>query len=172
MKYFRQFLLGRFFELHTDCSALVKIFGPKNDMGGCAAGRLNRWAASLMEFSFTVKHIKGSANKAADGLSRLPVVSTGSHTAPFPPVQSISGMQLPDALTSRPVVNEIDLVSSNVMGDVKLLSGNPSEHVIPYTIHQVVGDSPVAAWDIIPLSVKEVAAATNICKIYGKIFAL
>ena len=28
-----------------------------------------------MEYSFTVKHIKGSSNKAADSLSRLPVVS-------------------------------------------------------------------------------------------------
>ena len=34
----RQNLLCSDFELHTDCSALVKIFGPKNSLGGCAAG--------------------------------------------------------------------------------------------------------------------------------------
>ena len=45
INHFRQYLWGKKFELHTDCSALVKIFGPKNDMGGCAMGRLNRWAA-------------------------------------------------------------------------------------------------------------------------------
>ena len=56
------------------------------------------------------------------------------------------------------------------MNNVQVLSGNPSEHVLHCTIHQVVGDSPVAAWDIIPLSVKEVADATNNCKIYGKLF--
>ena len=42
VNYFRQYLLCKHFELHTVCSALVKIFGHKNDMGGCAAGRLNR----------------------------------------------------------------------------------------------------------------------------------
>ncbi|CAL4108230.1 unnamed protein product, partial [Meganyctiphanes norvegica] len=72
---FRQYLLCSDFELHTDCSALVKIFGPKNNLQGCAAGRLSRWATSLMEYSFTVKHIKGSSNNTADSLSRLPVVT-------------------------------------------------------------------------------------------------
>ena len=42
VNHFRQYLLCKDFELHTDCSALVKIFGPKNDLNGCAAGRLSR----------------------------------------------------------------------------------------------------------------------------------
>ena len=66
VQHFRQYLWCQEFELHTDCSALVKIFGPKNDLGGCATGRLNRWAAQLMEYSFTIKHIKGSRNCTAD----------------------------------------------------------------------------------------------------------
>merc|ERR1712055_774670 len=115
-------------------------------MGECAAGRLNRWAASLMEFSFTVKHIKGSANKAADGLSRLPVVSTGAHTAPFPLLQDTSGMQLPDTLHSHSAAHVIKFDSSSIMNNVQVLSGNPSEHVLHCTVHQVVGDSPVVAW--------------------------
>merc|ERR1711895_362605 len=61
MNYFKQYLWCNEFELHTDCSALVKIFGPKNDLGGCATGRLNRWAVLLMEFNFVIKHIKGSS---------------------------------------------------------------------------------------------------------------
>ena len=36
-------------------------------------GRLNRWAAQLMEYDFVIKHIKGSVNFIADNLSRLPV---------------------------------------------------------------------------------------------------
>ena len=71
------------FELHTDCSALVKIFGPKNDLGGCATGRLNRWAAQLMEYNFKVKHIKGSSNSTADSLSRLPMCGV-DRTAEYP----------------------------------------------------------------------------------------
>ena len=54
IQHFRQYLWCQEFELHTDCSALVKIFGPKNDLGGCATGRLNRWAAALMKYNFTV----------------------------------------------------------------------------------------------------------------------
>ena len=88
INHFRQYLLCQDFELHTDCSALVKIFGPKNDLNGCAAGRLARWAASLMEYSFTVKHIKGSCNNTADSLSRLPVIDSVKVGAPFPVVQN------------------------------------------------------------------------------------
>ena len=69
IKYFRQFLLGRFFELHTDCSALKRIYGPKNDLGGCASGRLNRWAVALSDYNFKVVHIKGSKNSICDSLS-------------------------------------------------------------------------------------------------------
>ena len=49
IQHFRQYLWCQEFELHTDCSALVKIFGPKNDINGFASGRLNCWAAALME---------------------------------------------------------------------------------------------------------------------------
>ena len=42
VNHFCQFLFCKKFELHTDCSALTRIFGPKNDLGGCAIGRLYR----------------------------------------------------------------------------------------------------------------------------------
>ena len=78
VKHFSQFLFCKKFELHTDCSALTRIFGPKNDLGGCAIGRLNRWAAALMMYDFVAYHIKGSENKICDSLSRLPVPPKGS----------------------------------------------------------------------------------------------
>ena len=81
VKHFRQFLLGRFFELHTDCSALKRIYGPKNDLGGCASGRLNRWAVALSDYNFKVVHIKGSKNNICDSLSRLPVGSSATVNA-------------------------------------------------------------------------------------------
>ena len=88
VNYFRQYLWCNEFELHTDCSALVKIFGPKNDLGGCAMGRLNRWAALLMEFNFIIKHIKGSSNTTADNLSRFPLcVGGGAAEYPAGPLQ-------------------------------------------------------------------------------------
>lgn len=161
INHFRQYLLCSDFELHTDCSALVKIFGPKNDMGGCAAGRLSRWAASLMEYSFSVKHIKGTNNNTADSLSRLPIVTKGTVSAPFPVIQDVSNMALPASIMK---------VDAEILFDVKNLAINPSLDILPFTINQLVGDSPVDAWDIVPLTVKEVADATRNCKIFGKLF--
>lgn len=76
MRDFRQFLLCRKFELHTDCSALKRIFGKKNIFGGCASGHLNRWAVTLNGYSFDVVHIKGTSNRICDRLSRLPLPTT------------------------------------------------------------------------------------------------
>ena len=84
VKHFKSYLWCYPFELHTDCSALLKIFGPKNDLGGCASGRLNRWKVSLMEYSFVIKHIKGTSNSVADSLSRLPVSVSGDRGAAYP----------------------------------------------------------------------------------------
>lgn len=40
-----------------------------------AAGRLQRWATFLGGFNYTFRHVKGSLNGGADGLSRLPLQS-------------------------------------------------------------------------------------------------
>ena len=61
MRHYRTFIFGKRITLHTDCSALTRIFGPKNDFGGCAIGRLNRWAAELLEFDFIATHIRGTS---------------------------------------------------------------------------------------------------------------
>ena len=37
-----------------------------------------------MEYTFTVRHIKGSSNCTADSLSRLPVCESGSSQASYP----------------------------------------------------------------------------------------
>ena len=121
-----------------------------------------------MEYSFTVKHIKGSSNSTADSLSRLPVVTPGTVSAPFPVVHDTSNMALPAGITGTSAVNKVE---AEVLFDVKHLAYNPSLNIAPCTINQVVGDSsPVAAWDLVPLTIKEVAAATKTCKVYGKLF--
>ena len=159
--HFRQYLLCKDFELHTDCSALVKIFGPKHDYHGCAAGRLSRWATALMEYSFTVKHIRGTTNCTADSLSRLPVVDKGSISAPFPNVQNATNMPLPEAIKK---------IESEVIADVKRIAFYPLAEEAQCTVSQVIGDSTVPAWDLVPLSITEVAAATKTCKIFGKLY--
>ena len=152
VNYFRQYLWCQNFELHTDCSALVKIFGSKNDLGGCATGRLNRWAAKLMEYTFTVKHIKGSSNYTADNLSRLPVCESGSNQASYPG----GGVT---QLTALPTIKKIEIVceEEQLMAEVQNLAYCPQEDIAWVTVAQVIGQTPNEAWDIIPLSLEDVA---------------
>merc|ERR1711954_441457 len=178
INHFRQYLLCQDFELHTDCSALVNIFGPKNDLNGCAVGRLARWATSLMEYSFTVKHIKGSCSNTADSLSRLPVIDSDKVGAPFPIVQNVENMALPNSIKSLELdiipkvkVEPIHKIENEILFEVQNLANNPIVRPVECTIKQVIGDhSPVAARDLVPLSTKEVADATQFCKVYGKLF--
>merc|ERR1712240_659956 len=177
INHFRQYLLRQEFELHTDCSALVKIFGPKNDLNICAAGRLSRWATSLMEYSFTVKHIRGSCNNTADSLSRLPVIDSDKVGAPFPVVQNVDHMALPNSIKSLELntlsnsIKSLEVEPIHLLFEVQNLAKDPVVSQVECSIKQVIGDSsPVAAWDLVPLSIQEVADATQSCKVYGKLF--
>ncbi|MCP4395544.1 MAG: hypothetical protein GY804_14950, partial [Alphaproteobacteria bacterium] len=76
-------------------------------------------------------------------------------------------MDLPLSIKSE----AINKVEAEVLYDVKHLAFNPDLNITPCTVSQVVGDiSTVAAWDLVPLSIKDVAAATKTCKVYGKLF--
>ena len=127
-----------------------------------------------MEFSilpWLLKHIKGSSNSTADSLSRLPVCTPGSASAPFPNVQNATNMSLPQSMT-QPSVNKVDISVEDckIMGNVQYLARYPGKDVASVTIHQIVGDRPVAVWDILPLTTKDVADATKTDKVYGKLF--
>ena len=165
VRYFRQYLWCQNFELHTDCSALVKIFGPKNDLGGCATGRLNRWAALLMEYTFTIKHIKGSSNYTADNLSRLPVCKSGSNQASYPG----GGVT---QLAALPTLKKIEFFceEEQLMAEVQNLAYCPQEDIASVTVAQVIGQTHIEAWDIIPLSLEDVARKTREDKQYGKLY--
>ena len=115
-----------------------------------------------MEYSFVVKHIKGSSNSTADSLSRLPVVDKDSVSAPFPHMQNAINMNLPHCIKK---------VHTEILFDVKQLAFHPAAKLTTCTVSQVIGDiSMVAAWDLVPLSIKDVAAATKTCKVYGKLY--
>ena len=54
---------------------------------------------------------------------------------------------------------------------MKNLADNPIVSEVECSIKHVIGDtSPVAAWDIVPLTIQEVADATQKYKVYGKLF--
>ena len=168
--HFRQFLYCRKFELHTDCSALTRIFGSKNDLGGCAIGRLNRWAAALMEYDFHATHIKGSENNICDSLSRLPVPPKGQllATSPTQIGQSVSS----EMLTQNMSVKYALVDSANgIMEAVQCLAQLPDPKVVSISICKVVGTAPTAVWDILPLGVKDIAKATREDKVFGKLLS-
>ncbi|KAG2216240.1 hypothetical protein INT45_001900 [Circinella minor] len=64
---YRHYLAGREFLVRTDHSCLRFIFGPHAKP---PSPKIQRWAAALMEFNFTIEYIKGE-NNPADALSRL-----------------------------------------------------------------------------------------------------
>lgn len=70
---FQFYLLGKKFDLVTDCKALSYLFTPRSR----PCPRIERWVLRLQCFDYEVVHIRGDQN-AADALSRL------SRTVPEP----------------------------------------------------------------------------------------
>ena len=157
--------------MDTDCSALTKIFGPKNDLGGCVTGRLNRWAAQLTEYDFTITHIKGASNRTCDNLSRLPVPPPGELRAPFPTGvgSSVTSTVLASDMSVKSVQVDYSFIAEEIVQSVACLAQLPDPGTVAINICKVVGTAPTAAWDILPLNVKDVAKATREDRVYGKL---
>lgn len=68
LKVFHTYLYGQQFSIESDHQPLAWLQRMKN-----ANGRLTRWALSVQQYSFSIKHRAGSENKNADGLSRGPI---------------------------------------------------------------------------------------------------
>ena len=64
------YLWGRPFTLCTDHQALVTLLTKRTDR---ASMRILRWSCKLMNYNYIMKFKKGTDNKIADTLSRLPV---------------------------------------------------------------------------------------------------
>ena len=65
LKRFRHYLIGRKFQILTDHKPLEWLANQKS------IGRLWRWAVTIQEYEFTIKHRKDQENSNADALSRL-----------------------------------------------------------------------------------------------------
>ncbi|XP_050553385.1 uncharacterized protein K02A2.6 [Spodoptera frugiperda] len=68
-----QYLFGRSFILRTDHQPLTHIFGAKTGIPQTAASRLQRWAARLAAYVYTIEFVRSAENGPADALSRLPL---------------------------------------------------------------------------------------------------
>ena len=94
-------------------------------MNGCAIGRLNRWAAALLEFDFTVTHIKGPTNKVCDSLSRLPVPLPGELKAPSPKGNSVPSSDIIRDATAK--LAHADYLPEEILCSVTCLSQLPDQ---------------------------------------------
>ena len=134
VKYFRQYLLGRHFEIRTDHAPLTWLRRTPDPVGQQA-----RWLEILEEYDFRIEHRPGAKHGNADALSRRPctvrncvcrytrevdpetdesvtytvatIVSAGPADRPRPSidVSSIQNLESPSALTIQDVsANQMD----------------------------------------------------------------
>ena len=73
--HFKHCLLGKKFWLRTDHSSLQWLYNFRNPTGSLA-----RWIETLSGFDFEIQYKRGSANGAADALSRMPVPTADATT--------------------------------------------------------------------------------------------
>ena len=73
---FSQYLMGKQFEILTDHSPLVSLFQHKR-LDELPL-RIQRFRIRMMRFTYTVRHVPGTEQLAADALSRAPVSSACS----------------------------------------------------------------------------------------------
>jgi hypothetical protein len=66
-----QFLVGKTFTIETDHKPLVYIFDPNSSIKVDISPRLLKFSLKLMRFDYAIKHVAGSQNVIADGLSRV-----------------------------------------------------------------------------------------------------
>ena len=127
----------------------------------------------MSEYDFTIIHIKGASNRTCDSLSRLPVQTPGELQAPFP--TGVGSPVSPTALVSDMSVKciqfEFSFMPEEIVQSVSCLAQLPDPGTTAIRICKIVGTAPTAAWDILPLNVKDVAKATREDRVYGKLLA-
>ena len=75
---FRQYVLGRHVEVHTDHKPLIPIVCKPFDE---VPPRLQRWLVALMPFSYSLSHVPGKQLLCVDALSRAPIADTQGSAA-------------------------------------------------------------------------------------------
>ncbi len=72
---FRHFLWNRPFKIFCDQNGFVQALSPSKGSKGVKNRKFARWRLELAEFNFTIHHLPGVLNTAADALSRISSIS-------------------------------------------------------------------------------------------------
>ncbi len=72
---FRHFLRNRTFKIRCDQNGFVQALNPKKNPRSIKNRKFARWRVELSEFDFTIQHLPGRLNTAADALSRVASIS-------------------------------------------------------------------------------------------------
>ena len=75
-------------------------------------------------------------------------------------------------LSELTTMNKVDVLweEEELMCNIQELACSPNEDIASVSISQVIGEMPKVAWDILPLTIKDVAKATREDKQYGKLY--
>ena len=79
---------------------------------------------------------------------------------------ALAGSLSVKSATFEPIFNVDDIMTS-----VSCLAQLPNPDITAVSICKIVGSAPSAAWDILPLTCKDVAKATREDKVYGKLLS-
>ena len=116
---FRQYLLGRKFQLITDHMPLVTIFHPNKRIPETASSHLERWAIILSTYDYQVKYQPSAQHGNADGLSQLPIQEMPHVQDQENPNETVCAVEeqlqsLPICVTGIKIATAKDLVLSQV----------------------------------------------------------
>eukprot|EP00731_Ephydatia_muelleri_P012299 Em0006g1193a len=156
---FHQYLYGRPFTLYTDHKPLTTILGSKAGIPTLAAARLQRWALLLSTYQYTIEYRSTACHANADGLSRLPLQSTGEEED----VTAATVFNVAQ-LESLPVTAEQLRAATGcdqILGKVLLLTqkGWPTkvnDDLKPYWIRrdEITIESGCLLWTVVPVVVE------------------
>ena len=108
---FHRYLLGHKFTLLTDHKPLVAIFGSKAGISIYTASRLQRWALTLANYDFTIRHVNTASTGQADMLSRL--------------------------ISNQPKDDEQVVANTDVEDTIQFLYYAETEHTLPVGVREI-----------------------------------
>jgi transposase InsO family protein len=120
IRHWKHYLYGRHFTVFTDHKALQNLANARDPRG-----KLARWHSELQEFDFTIVYLSKHANKAADAMTRPPIVPTQEPNLNAPQ----AGDKLAAWLTERTMPVEMPQATSSAEAEALYVALTASEEL-------------------------------------------